>query len=80
MDTNNEKQPEIRVAFKLSAEEYERAKKYIGSEKIRHHWARTAFMEKIARMEANDKRAREQRMAADAAYINEMIEKGLVKI
>ena len=80
MDTNNEKQPEIRITFKLSTEEYERAKEYIGNYRVRHHWARNAFLEKVARMEANDKKAREQRMVTDADYINEMIARGLINI
>jgi hypothetical protein len=37
-------------------------------------------MEKVSRMEANDKKAREQRMITDAAYINELIKKGLIHV
>ena len=76
MDTKKE----ITIVFKLSLPEYEKAAPYIGNEKYRHHWARNAFMEKVSRMEANDKKAREQRMITDAAYINELIKKGLIKI
>ena len=80
MDTKVEKKPEITVVFKLSLEEYGRAETYIGNYKSRHYWAKNAFMEKLARMEANDKKAREQRMITDAAYINELIKKGLIHI
>jgi hypothetical protein len=80
MDTNNEKPAKITIVFKLSLEEYERAGPYIGDYKTRHYWARNAFLEKVARMEANDKKAREQRMITDAAYINELIKRGLVDI
>jgi hypothetical protein len=80
MDTNNEKPAKITIVFKLSLEEYEKAKPFIGDYKTRHYWARNAFMEKVARMDANDKKAREQRMITDAAYINELIKKGLVHI
>lgn len=80
MDTYNEKPAKITMVFKLSPEEYERAQPYIGDYKTRHYWARNAFFEKVARMEANDKKAREQRMITDAAYINELIKKGLIHI
>jgi hypothetical protein len=76
MDTKKE----ITLVFKVSQEEYQRAAVYIGGEKHRHYWARNAFMEKVARMDANDKKAREQRMITDATYINELIKKGLVHI
>ena len=78
MDTKNQKKPEITIVFKVSPEEYSRAEPYIYGEKYRHYWAKNAFMEKVSRMEANDKKAREQRMITDAAYINELISKGLV--
>jgi len=80
MDTKNEKKAEITIVFKVSPEEYKMAEPFIGSEKHRHYWARNAFFEKVARMEANDKKAREQRMITDATYINELIQKGLIKI
>jgi hypothetical protein len=76
MDTKKE----ITIVFRLSETEYEKAIPYIGNEKFRHYWARNAFMEKVSRMEANDKKAREQRMITDAAYINELINKGLIKL
>jgi hypothetical protein len=76
MDTKKE----ITIVFKLSCEEYEKAATYIGDGKYRHYWARNAFMEKVSRMEANDKKAREQRMITDAAYINELIRRGLLDI
>jgi hypothetical protein len=69
---------EITIVFKLSEPEYLKAAQYIGEEKYRHYWAKNAFLEKASRMEANDKKAREQRMITDAAYINELIKKGLV--
>jgi hypothetical protein len=74
MDTKKE----ITIVFKLSEAEYEKAAPYIGHEKYRHYWARNAFMEKVARMEANDKKAREQRMITDATYINDLIKRGLL--
>jgi hypothetical protein len=80
MDTKDEKRPVITIVFKLSLEEYGRALPYIGDYKYRHYWAKNAFMEKAVRMEANDKKAREQRIISDAAYINEMIKKGLVDV
>jgi hypothetical protein len=76
MDTKKE----ITIVFKLSCEEYEKAVPYIGEEKHRHYWARNAFLEKVSRMEANDKKAREQRMSTDAAYINELIKRGFINI
>jgi hypothetical protein len=79
-DTKGEKQARITVVFKLSPEEYERAGPYIGEYKHRHYWAKNAFLEKVSRMEANDKKALEQRMTSDAAYINELIKKGLIHI
>jgi hypothetical protein len=69
---------EITIVFRLSKSEYEKAAHYIENEKYRHYWAKNAFMEKVARMEANDKKARDQRMITDAAYINELIQKGLI--
>jgi hypothetical protein len=80
LDTNNAKRTEITVVFKLSEDEYNRAEPYILGEKYRHLWAKAAFLEKVARMEANDKKAREQRMITDAAYINELIAKGFIHI
>jgi len=80
MDTKSSEKPEITIVFKLSADEYSRAEPYIFGEKYRHYWAKNAFMEKVSRMEANDKKAREQRMITDSAYINELIKKGLVKV
>jgi len=80
MDAMDEKRREITLVFKLSPEEYERAATHIGNHKHRHYWAKNAFMEKLARMEANDRKARERRMTTDAAYINELIKKGLIKI
>ncbi|MDR1837580.1 MAG: hypothetical protein LBQ89_07980 [Treponema sp.] len=74
----NEKPAQITIVFKLDSEEYKRAELYIGGYKNRHYWAKNAFMEKVARMEANDKKAREQRMITDANYINELIDKGLI--
>jgi hypothetical protein len=76
MDTRKE----ITIVFKLSQEEFKRAIPFIENEKYRHYWARNAFFEKVSRMEANDKKAREQRMITDAAYINELINKGLINI
>ena len=76
MDTKKD----ITIVFKVSQAEYEKAASYIGDEKYRHYWARNAFFEKVARMEANDKKGREQRMITDAAYINELIKKGLVNL
>ena len=78
MDTKNINEREITIVFKLSVEEYNRAEPYIKGDKYRHFWAKNAFMEKVARMETNDKKAREQRMITDAAYINELIRKGLI--
>jgi hypothetical protein len=80
MDTIDEKKAQITIVFKLSPEEYDRAIPYIGGYKNRHYWARNAFFEKVSRMEANDKKARDQRMITDAAYINELINKGLINI
>jgi hypothetical protein len=74
MDTKKE----ITIVFKVSRAEYEKAVPYIGDEKYRHYWARNAFFEKVSRMEANDKKAREQRMITDAEYINELINRGLI--
>jgi hypothetical protein len=76
MDTRKE----ITIVFKLSQEEFKRAIPFIENEKYRHYWARNAFFEKVSRMEANDKKAREQRMISDAGYINELIKKGLINI
>jgi hypothetical protein len=80
LDTIDEKNKEITLVFKLPPEDYGRAVPYIGNYKHRHQWARNAFLEKVSRMEANDKKAREQRMITDAAYINELIKKGLVHL
>jgi hypothetical protein len=76
MDTKKE----TTIVFKLTESEYLKAAPYIGNEKHRHYWARNAFMEKVSRMEANDKKAREQRMITDAVYINELIKKGLIHV
>jgi hypothetical protein len=76
MDTKKE----ITIVFRLSLEEYKKAAPYIGEEKYRHYWAKNAFIEKAVRMEANDKKAREQRMITDATYINELIKKGMINI
>jgi hypothetical protein len=78
MDTKGEKQAQITVVFKLDPEEYERAVPYIGGYKYRHYWAKNAFVEKVSRMEANDKKSRERRMKTDADYIKELIKKGLI--
>ena len=80
MDTKNEKTGQITVVFKISQEEYSRAESYIGGYKKRGYWAKNAFLEKVTRMETTDKNARKQRMITDAAYINELIEKGLIHI
>jgi hypothetical protein len=79
-DYQNEKPAQITIVFKLDLEEYKKVELYIGEYKNRHYWAKNAFMEKVTRMEANDKKAREQRMITDAAYINELIGKGLIHI
>ena len=71
---------EITIVFKVSETDYLKAAPYIGNEKYRHYWARNAFFEKISRMEANDKKARDQKMLKDADYINELIKKGLIKV
>lgn len=76
MDTKKE----ITIVFKVTDEEYQKAVPYIGNEKYRHYWARNAFFEKVSRMEANDKKAREQKMITDANYINELIGRGLIQI
>jgi hypothetical protein len=75
-----ESKKEITIVFKVSSAEYEKAAPFIGGEKYRHYWARNAFFEKVARMEANDKKAREQRMITDAGYINELFRKGLIDL
>jgi hypothetical protein len=80
LDTIDEKRKEITIVFRLLPEEYDRAVPYIGNYKYRHYWARNAFLEKVSRMEANDKKAREQRMITDADYINELIKKGLIHV
>jgi len=80
MNTKRRKKPEVTIVFKISQEEYKRAEPYVGDEKHRHYWARNAFFEKVSRMEANDKKAREQRMITDATYINELIRKKLINI
>jgi hypothetical protein len=76
MDTKKE----ITIVFKVSEADYKKAAPYIGDEKFRHYWAKNAFLEKVSRMEANDKKAREQRMTTDAAYINELIRQKKIHI
>ena len=80
VDTNEEKQALVKVNFKLSQEEFERAMPYIGTYKNRGNWAKNAFLEKVTRMETNDKKARERRMTTDAVYINQLIKKGLINM
>ena len=79
-DTKTEKQAQITVVFKLGLDEYEQAEAYIGGYKNRHYWAKKAFLEKVARMEVTDKKARKQRMITDAAYINDLIAEGLINL
>jgi hypothetical protein len=71
---------QIRIVFKVSREEYDRAKPFIGDDKYRNYFAWNAWKEKVSRMEANDKSARLQRMKTDATYINNLINEGLIKV
>jgi hypothetical protein len=70
----------VRIQFELSEDEYEAAKPFILDEKYRHYWARQAFNERVNRSIGYDKKARVERLKNDAAYIQEMINAGLVKI
>ncbi len=70
----------VRIQFELSEADYERAKPYIGDEKYRHYWAMQAFEERINRLEGRDKKAQTERILADAAYLQTLIDSGQVKL
>ena len=71
--------PVIKFHFEISLEMWERAKKYIGSERGRHTYAKIAFEEMINRREGRDKKLQTEKLKKDAGYIQEMIDAGLIK-
>jgi hypothetical protein len=80
LDTFDGKKSEITVVFKITVDDWKRAEVYIQSYKNRHYWAKNAFLEKVARLEGMDRKAREQRVMTDAAYINDLIKRGLISL
>jgi len=79
MCIKNENQSVITIVFKIDQADYLRGETYFDNYKFRNHFAKMAFLEKLSRMEANDKKGRDARMLTDANYINELINKKLIK-
>ena len=70
----------IKIHFELSEEDYNRLKRYIPNNRIRHEIARLALLEMINRKEGRDKKLQSEKLIKDAAYIQQMIDQGLIKI
>lgn len=70
----------VQIQFKIPRSEYDSAKKYIGDDQERHWFGRNAFREKINRMEGRDKDSIRERMAADGAYLQKLIDGGFLKV
>ncbi len=70
----------IKIHFELSEEDYNRLKRYIPNNRIRHEIARLALLEMINRKEGRDKKLQAEKLIKDAAYIQKMIDQGLIKI
>ena len=70
----------IKFHFELSEEDYNRLKRYIPNNRIRHEIARLALLEMINRKEGRDKKLQSEKLIKDAAYIQQMIDQGLIKI
>ena len=69
-----------RIQFDISDELWERSKKYIRKEKLRHDFGHTGFEELVTRREGRDKKYRIERLLQDKRLlrpiIQNMIEKG----
>lgn len=69
----------IKIHFEISAELWHRANRYITNYRMRHEYAKQAFIELINRKEGRDKKLQAEKMVRDSGYIQDMIDKGLVK-
>ena len=74
----------MRIQFDISDEEWNRAKRYVPSLKLRHAMAHVALEEWVTRREGRDKRIQAERLYSDvklmAPIITEAIKSGLVKL
>lgn len=70
----------VKIHFEIPQELWNRASRYITNYRMRHEYARIAFEEYINRREGRDKRLQAEKLKADAGYIQDMIDKGLVKL
>ena len=70
----------IKIHFEIPQELWHRASRYITNYRLRHEYARIAFEEYINRREGRDKRLQADKLKADSGYIQDMIDKGLVKL
>lgn len=69
-----------RIQFDISDNDLQRLERYIVNPKYRHGFAHKALMEWINRQEGRDKRNQEQNLARQAKHIQELIDKGMVKL
>jgi len=70
----------IKIHFEISADEWNRASRYITNFRMRHEYAKQAFIELINRKEGRDKKLQAEKMVRDSGYIQDMIDKGLIKL
>jgi len=75
----NEENNMIKIHFEITKELWNRAKRYIKKYRMRHEYGLIAFEEYINRREGRDKKLQIEKMIRDSKYIQNMIDKELIK-
>lgn len=70
----------IKIHFEISRDLWHRANRYIKKYRMRHEYGLIAFEEYINRRDGRNKKLQAEKLKADAAYIQDMIDKGLVRL
>ena len=76
----NEDNNMIKIHFEISRELWKRASHYIKKYRMRHEYGLIAFEEYINRRDGRNKKLQAEKLIKDAAYIQKMIDEGLIKI
>ena len=68
------------IQFTVPDDLWDRATKYIPSEKTRSTFGLIAFEEWVTRKEGRDRRAQREKLLSDAERLQELIDSGLIRI
>lgn len=78
--TTEEQKDTHRIQFDIPDDLYQRAKRFFKDDRFRHYFGTVSFEERVNRLEGRDKKLQAERIKADAAYIQELIDSGEVVI